>query len=215
MQDFIMVTGMVIKTIPVGEYDKSVTILTREKGKLSAFARGARRQNGSFSAVANPFTFATFKLFPGRSSYSISDAEVINYFEGLRSDYEGAYYGLYFLEIADYYARENDDDAELLKLCYQSLRALMHENFPNRLVRAVFEIKAMSIAGEFAESLMTGISEDTAYAVSFIVRTPPEKLYTFKVTEEVLAELSEAADRVRRRVIDRPLKSLDVLDKLC
>ena len=33
MQDFVMVTGMVIKTIPVGEYDRHVCILTKEKGK--------------------------------------------------------------------------------------------------------------------------------------------------------------------------------------
>ena len=32
MQDFVAVTGMVIKTIPVGEYDRSVTILTKERG---------------------------------------------------------------------------------------------------------------------------------------------------------------------------------------
>ena len=43
-----------------------------------------------------------------------------NYFEGLRSDYEGAYYGMYFLEVCDYCTRENNDERELLKLLYQS-----------------------------------------------------------------------------------------------
>lgn len=216
MQDFVIVTGMVIKTIPVGEYDRSVTILTKERGKISAFAKGARRQTSRFSAAANPFSFGTFKLFVGKSSYNITDADISNYFEGLRADFEGAYYGIYFLEIADYYTRENNDEKEMLKLLYQSLRALQSEKLSNLLVRYIYEIKAMAVNGEFPGILESaGVEEATIYAVSYIVQSAIERLYTFTVNDKVLAELGRIAEKARRKIMDREFKSLEVLDKLC
>lgn len=216
MQDYIMVTGMVLKTVPVGDYDRSVTILTRERGKLSAFAKGSRRQGNRLAAAANPFSFGTFKLFVGKNSYTVLDAEITNYFEELREDFEGAYYGIYFLEIADYYARENNDEKELLKLLYQSLRALVHPGYDNRLVRYIFEIKAMTVNGEFpGAGNEEELDPSTVYAVDYIVHSTIEKLYTFTVTGKVLGQLGRIAEKAGKKVFDREFKSLEVLDKLC
>ena len=215
MQEFTAVTGMVLKTIPVGEYNRSVTILTKERGKISAFAKGARRQMSRLCAAANPFSFGTFRLTEGRSSYHIIEAEISKYFEGLRTDFESACYGSYFLEIADYYTRENNDERELLKLLYQTLRALESGRFSSLLVRYIFEIRAMAVSGEFPgipEEEETDVS--TRYAVSFITGSAIEKLYTFTVTPKVLEELGRIASLGRSRVIDRRFKSLEVLDKL-
>ena len=216
MQDYIMVTGMVLKTVPVGDYDRSVTILTRERGKLSAFAKGSRRQGNRLAAAANPFSFGTFKLFVGKNSYTVLDAEITNYFEELREDFEGAYYGIYFLEIADYYTRENNDEKDLLKLIYQSLRALVHPGYDNRLVRYIFGIKAMAVNGEFP-GVDNGeeLDPSTVYAVDYIVHSTIEKLYTFTVTGKVLGQLGRIAEKAGKKVFDREFKSLEVLDKLC
>ncbi len=144
----IVVTGIVLSVMPVGEYDKRITLLTKERGKLNAFARGARRQNSQLLAAASPFAFGEFELFEGRNSYTVYKATIRNYFRELLEDLDATYYGCYFLEFAAYYCQENNDERELLKLLYQSLRALASSAYDNRLVRCIFELKALAVNGE-------------------------------------------------------------------
>lgn len=144
----ITVTGMVLAAAPIGEYDRRVVILSRERGKISAFARGARRPNSVLLGVTSPFSFGEFTLIEGRTSYTLVSASISNYFESLRMDVEGAYYGFYFMDIANYYGREANDETQLLKLLYQTFRALVNPHIPNKLIRYVFELKAVSINGE-------------------------------------------------------------------
>lgn len=216
MQEFIYVTGMVIRQIPVGEYDRRICILTKEKGKIGAFVRGARRPGNRLSAATNPFVFGVFKLYPGRESYTVSEAEIQKYFEELREDYIGAYYGMYFAEIADYYARENNDERQLLKLLYQSLKALTAPALPNELVQCIYECKEIVINGDFpGVPADMPLSESAKYAVTYIQESSIEKLYTFNVTGEVLSELQEVAARYRKRFMHHSFKSLEILQTLC
>lgn len=160
------VLGMVLQAMPIGDYDKRLVILTREKGKITAFAKGARKTNSAFLACSQPFSFGEFTLYEGRSSYNVMNAEITNYFEELRKDLEAAYYGLYFCELADYFTHENEDGTEVLKLLYQSLRALSQESIGKPLVRMIFELKLLVVHGvgpQVFQCVKCGNKEDIRY----------------------------------------------------
>ncbi len=216
MQEFTWVTGMILKQTPVGEYDRRICLLTKEKGKISAFARGARRPGNRLAAATNPFSFGLFKLYAGRDSYTLAEADISNFFSELMTDYEGAYYGIYFAEVADYYTRENNDEREMLKLLYQSIRALCAPALPNKLIKCIFELKAIVVNGEYPGVPQDRkLEESTVYALHYIAESSIEKLYTFTVKDSVLSELCEIAEEYRKRFTDRNFKSLEILKTLC
>ena len=210
------VTGMVLSAAPVGDYDKLVVLLTRERGKIRAFARVARRPGSALMAAANAFAFGEFQIYEGRTSYTMSQASIQNYFGELMTDFEGACYGQYFLEFADYYTRENADGSDFLKLAYQSLRALLVPSLPRKLVRYIYELKAMTYSGEcpqtFEQFSDWNLNPSTEYALQYVVAASVEKLYTFLLTEEVFAEFARVVTWLRKHYVEHRFKSLEILE---
>ena len=214
MDNALSLHGCVIKRRPVGDYDWLVTLLTAEKGKLNAFARYARKPGTKLCGNVEPFGFGTFDLVPGPSSYVLCGVKIDRYFESFRMDPEPAAYGSLFLEIADYYTRENLEAAQLLNLLYVSLTVLAEgrEDRPNSLVRCVYELRAMVTEGVFpgAEPLMP-LSGTLLKTLSHIETAPLKSLYSFTLREDYLKELEEATTRCRNMVMDRGMKSLAMI----
>ncbi len=210
------VTGIVLSAAPAGEYDKLIVLLTKELGKIRAFARGARRLNNPLMAAANVFAFGEFQIYEGRTSYSISQACIRNHFGELMQDFEGACFGQYFLEFADYYTRENADCMDFLRLVYQSLRALSVPALPRILVRYIFELKAMVYSGEcpqtFEQFADWNLNASTLYALQYVAASPEERLYTFTLSEEVCGEFGRVVTWMRERYVEQRFKSLEILE---
>lgn len=166
MAELVEVTGMVIASAPMGEYDKRVVLLTRELGKISAFARGARKPGNALMAACESFAFGTFFIYPGKNSYTVEKAVIKTYFRELANDLAGACYGYYFLEFADYFARENEDESAMLNLLYCSFKALLDERISDKLVRVVYELKQLVINGEYPEFFrcaLCGLTENIEF----------------------------------------------------
>ena len=228
MSQSVTVTGMILSASPIGENDKRIVILTKEKGKISAFAKGARRQNSHLLGATNPFSFGEFVLYEGRSSYNLMQANISNY----------------FMELADYYTKEHNDERQMLRLLYQTLRALSSNKIPRELVRYIFELKTLVVNGEYPDVFhCTGcgaqeqgvlfssrnrgivcekcrrtvsdgilINSSTLYTMQYVVTSTIEKLYTFVVSDEVLKQLGKIMKQYTGMYVDKRFKSLEILE---
>lgn len=212
----ITVRGMVLSVMPIGEYDRRLEILTDSLGRISAFARGARKPSSPLVSASRVFAFGEFDLYEGRSAYSVNGARISNYFDDLSEDVDKTYYGFYFAELASYFTREGMEAEATLKLVYQSLRALSVPSIPHRLVRSVFELKMLEINGicpdlDHIRRLFPNLDQSTYYAADFVKRSLVEKLYTFNLSDTVLSEFNDLTDALLKRVTDKKFKSLEML----
>ncbi len=214
MSDLVKLTGIVLRSQPIAEYDKRLVILTRERGKIAVFAKGARRQGSPLMAGTRTFVTGEFECYEGRSSYTLRQVEPVQFFEELSQDMETACYAAYFAEISDHYTREGMDERGPLVLLYQSLRALLKDSIDSRLVRCIFEMKTMVFNGEYTADPPHPVQEATAYTLQYIAATPPEKLFSFTVTPEVLSELEGCLAVYRQKFFEHPFRSLEVLEDL-
>ena len=164
-----------------------------------------------YMGVTEPFCFGHFKLIAGKEAYTFVDANITKHFEELRGDYEATILASYFLEIADYYTRENLEAYQELNLIYASILALLNDKFDRTLVRAIYEIKSVCVAGVYP-----GIpndreySETARYTLDRIVQSEIKNLYSFAVTEDVLLELAHIGDVIIGST-GHKFKSLDLL----
>ncbi|MBR6094039.1 MAG: DNA repair protein RecO [Lachnospiraceae bacterium] len=211
MNDF-TVTGIILKAEPIGDYDRRIVLLTKERGKISVFAKGALRPTNRFVACTMPFVFGTFDLYAGANSFSLNKAEISNYFEIFRKDLLLNAYGSYFLEIADYYGRENADNVGLMRLLYRALLLLEEGKTDYDFIKTVFEMKAIMLDGEFpdipdANELPQGAKK----AIRYIYDARPENAFAFQVSDETFIKLSEQAESVCKRTFDKEFASLEMI----
>jgi DNA repair protein RecO (recombination protein O) len=138
--------AVVLRRIAVGETDRILVLFTRERGKLSAIAKGARRPLSRLGGGTEPFSQATVQLALGQNLDVLTQCRVERSFPGLRRDMAKVGYGSYMLEMADAGLAERQPQPELWDLLVASLTLLEEATAPDLLTRA-FEIAAMSVLG--------------------------------------------------------------------
>ncbi len=214
MRNETKVKGIVLAVSNVADYDRRLVIMTLELGKITVFARSVRKPGNPNMAACQPFTFASFKLYEGRSAFNLIEANVDNYFMELRKDLDTISYGLYFCELLDYFVKEGMEDRQLLKLLYITLTELTHDRLEPRLIRCIYEIKLLALEGIMPQVKDCGMkTEAAAYAIGFICASPVEKVFSFRLEEDALYELITFCAEYLGKNVDRKLKTQDSLPK--
>ncbi|HIV16432.1 MAG TPA: DNA repair protein RecO [Candidatus Alectryocaccobium stercorigallinarum] len=211
MSDIIKVNGTVLSASPIGEQDKRVVLETCELGRITVFARGCRRSGSPLQAAANPFVTGQFSVISGSSAYRMADASIIEYFREIAALQPGVYMGFYFLDLVDYYGREGIDGTDMLNLLFVSLKALLNEKLPDRLVRRIFEMKLLALNGEYFPE-PDKMPERIYPVCRYITDSPAGKVYSFNVDEDILSGLENVCDKALKRTIDKELKSKKIME---
>lgn len=114
-------TGIVLRYANYRDSDRILTILTRERGKLSAAARGCRKPNSRLFGCSELFTYGEYVLFEGKGKMTVDNCDVRERFYPLREDVGRFAAGAYMLSVTEAIAAPGQPNEGLFALLYYAL----------------------------------------------------------------------------------------------
>jgi DNA repair protein RecO (recombination protein O) len=138
--------AIVLRRIPLGETDKILTLYTRELGKLSAIAKGARRTTSRLAGATEPLMLIRALLGEGMNLDVVSQTEIRESFPTLRGDFGLFLRATYCCELLDKLTEERHPDTRTFDLLLSTLFILQRAEQPDTAVHA-YELQLMAEAG--------------------------------------------------------------------
>jgi DNA repair protein RecO (recombination protein O) len=138
-------TGIVLRTMRLGEADKIVTIVTEGRGKVRAVAKGVRKTKSRFGGRLEPLSHVSLQLYEGRNLDTITQVESIDHFRAVREDLDRLSKATTMLEVVDALVQEGEEDPRVLQMLLGALRTL--EAAPSPLVVPAFFWKLLAHVG--------------------------------------------------------------------
>lgn len=143
------VEAIVLKSINYKDSDKIYTLFTKEKGKLSAMAKGVRkissRRAGNLDSLNH--VVAGITEGNGKNYKIITEVKTLNSFKGIKSSLENSAKGYYIVELVQEMLDEGQESREVFNLLVESLLKLdTHLNNEISRVNA-FEIALLKHSG--------------------------------------------------------------------
>lgn len=141
------VDALVLRAVDYRESDKILTVLTREKGRLTVKAAGSRRKGSRLASCTQPYCYSEMVLFEKDGRYSLNEGSIKAQFYGLCADIEKAALAGYFASVLMAEPEETPGGEDVLRLVLNSFYALENNLCPQAVIKAAFELRYMAMCG--------------------------------------------------------------------
>ena len=91
--------GIVLLESNMGDFDKMVSILTPDLGKIGCAAKGARKPKSPLLAGTQFLSFSDLVIFSGANSYNINSFDTIELFYNIITDLEKLTYSTFITQL--------------------------------------------------------------------------------------------------------------------
>ncbi|KOO52206.1 DNA repair protein RecO [Viridibacillus arvi] len=197
--------GIVLKTQPYGETNKIVTFMTREAGKVTAMARGAKKPSSRLASVTQPFTYGSFLIQQGRGMGTVQQGEPLESMRHIREDIVATAYASYAVELVDRLIESEKVEPYAFEVLVQALRAI-EEGYDPEAIALFVEWKMLpftgvqpilhecascsAVDGEFAFSFTQGgfLCHRCFHQDPYIIRLTPTQLKLIRMFYSVPIE---------------------------
>jgi DNA repair protein RecO (recombination protein O) len=204
--------ALVLRTYKLGEADRIVVFLTRDRGKKRGVAPNARKSRKRFGAALEPLTEVRVSYFEKERRELVG----LNYAEPVRSPLSAASaealgYSHYFAELIDEWAAEADVDERLYRLGISALDALV-AGAPVEALARYFECWLLRLQGVYPPDL--SVSSAAATFLDGVRKVSPREVESLGASSRVLREIELIHRKLIAMHLEREPRSVRVLNEL-
>lgn len=235
------IRGIIIREIKSGEADKFITILCKDIGKITVFAKGACNTKSKFLAGTALFTYGDFIIRTASKTPTLNSVDIIESFSNITSDLDRYYCGVYILEFALKALPDVTDNNNYIMLLIKALQKINSGNYSSILIVRIFEIKMLIYLGyspynescsncgaempsyislnglvchNCIDSLSIKISDTAIYTLKYIYESNLDNLFQFKISQSIFNEISNISEKYISYYLECKFNSYDYIKNL-
>lgn len=232
---YVKLRGIVVKSTDYLESDKLLTLLTFERGSVTAKAKGVRKKGAKLAYGARQFFCGDFECVESHDRLVITGISRVYDFTDIASDIDKYYMACHFAEITSVVIMEDHPDEEMLRMFLNTLHILTKDSVNRSLLISLFEIRTAVLAG-FAPvmdecaicgsigktmtfSIENGgmiccaggssIDKHTALVFERLSECEMKEMFSITVPEASLLELASLSRRYLESSLDRKFNTLE------
>ena len=204
----VKVKGIILSENNMGDYDKMLTILTPNFGKISCSAKGARRPKSALLAGTQLFCFGEFLLYQGTSTYHINSCEIIEMFYKIRTDLDKLKYAIHINKIVQDVTDENENCYQILQLYLNTLYMLSETQKDKELIVSIFKLRLLSILGFMPRVMACVTCREKEQLSYFSIRDNGFKCELCSRQDKSSLYMSESTKNAIKYTVSAPAKKL-------
>lgn len=158
--------GIVLLESNMGDFDKMVSILTPDIGRIGCAAKGARKPKSPLLAGTQFLSFSDLIIYSGASSYNINSCETIEVFYNIRTDLEKLTYASFIARLVYDVTDENQFTYKILQLLLNTLYVISETDLDKDFILSIFELRLMVLLGFtpiLGKCTVCGVSDNIGY----------------------------------------------------
>ncbi len=162
--------GIIIAEKILSDFDKMLTILTPNMGKIECVAKGSRRPKSLLMAGTQFLCFGEYLLYKGGDNYSMNSCETIELFYNIRTDLDKLNSAVYITKIINDVTTENQNSYKVLQLYLNTLYVISNTDKNLELIVSIFRLRLLSILGYRPEIKECKICKKTENLSKFSIK---------------------------------------------
>lgn len=147
MSKLVQTEGYVLRIVPFQDNDLILTVLTVELGKISLFAKGARRPRSRFGPEIDLLSYSEFIILNSKNIKPLREATLKEYYPRLKENYDHLTSAMHGARLLSHLVREGQQDVNSMRLFSTFLQTLNQKEASVTLYELAYKLRLLDIFG--------------------------------------------------------------------